>query len=143
MATSTESPTSTPSRTAASLVSAPARNVRLTVGVMCSPGRQAPSTVQISVTVSRFCVSVPVLSLRITVVDPSVSTAGRCRTIARRRAICDTPTLNATVSTMGSDSGTEATASATAVRTISPGAYPPTTPATNTKKIAASRATTI
>ena len=39
------------------------------------------------VTDMRFCVSVPVLSLQITVVEPSVSTAGRWRTSALRFAM--------------------------------------------------------
>ena len=66
--------------------------------------------VQSASTRIRFCVSVPVLSDATTVVLPSVSTAGRCRMIACRRAIRRTPTASAIVTTAGSPSGTAATA---------------------------------
>ena len=57
-------------------------------------------------------VSVRVLSVQTTVVDPSVSTAGSRRTSAWRRAIRRMPTASAIVTTAGSASGTAATASA-------------------------------
>ena len=66
----------------------------------------------------RLSVSVPVLSVAITVTDPSASTAESLRTTARCRAIRSTPIARATVSTAGSPSGTAATASATAKMTI-------------------------
>jgi hypothetical protein len=63
----------------------------------------------------RFSVSVPVLSEPIRVVLPSVSTAGRRRTIALRCAMRRTPSASATVKTTGSPSGTAATARAAAI----------------------------
>jgi hypothetical protein len=67
----------------------------------------------------RFCVSVPVLSVQMTVVDPSVSTAGSRRVTARRCAIRCTPTARAMVTIAGSPSGIAATASETAASTAS------------------------
>ena len=57
-------------------------------------------------------VRVRVLSVQMTVVDPSDSTAGRRRTSAFRAAIRCRPTASAIVATAGSASGTAATASA-------------------------------
>ena len=74
-----------------------------------SPG--SPS----SATTMRFSVSVPVLSARITLVDPSVSTAESRSTTALRRLICHMPRASATVATIGRPSGTAATASARAI----------------------------
>ena len=62
----------------------------------------------------RLSVSVPVLSVAMTVTEPSASTADRRRTTARWRAMRSTPSASATVRTAGSPSGTAATASATA-----------------------------
>ena len=59
-------------------------------------------------------VSVPVLSEQITVVHPSVSTAGMRRTSALRFAISCIPTASAPVTIAASASGTAATASAMA-----------------------------
>ncbi len=67
----------------------------------------------------RLSVSVPVLSVAMTVTEPSASTADSRRTTARCRAIRSTPSASATVSTAGSPSGTAATASATAKMIIS------------------------
>ena len=64
-------------------------------------------------------VSVPVLSVQITVVLPSVSTAGSWRTTARRPAIRCTPTASAIVTIAGSPSGIAATASAIAASVAS------------------------
>ena len=57
--------------------------------------------------------SVPVLSAQITVVLPSVSTAGMRRMTARRLAIRATPIANVMVTAAGSPSGIAPTASAT------------------------------
>ena len=76
------------------------------------------------VTVILFSVSVPVLSVRITLVEPSVSTAESCSTSALRRAIRRTPRASARVATIGSPSGTVATASAIAVLMTSVISFP-------------------
>ena len=57
----------------------------------------------------RFCVSVPVLSVQITVADPSVSTLGRWRTSVRRLAIRRAPMAIARVTVGSKPSGTFAT----------------------------------
>ena len=57
----------------------------------------------------RFCVSVPVLSQQITVVEPSVSTAGRWRTRALRRAMRCVAIASESVTVGASPSGTFAT----------------------------------
>ena len=72
-----------------------------------------PLAVTTTRTVISFLVSVPVLSEAMTLAEPSVSTAARCRTIAFRRAIRCTPIASTAVTTAGSPSGTAATASAT------------------------------
>ena len=64
-------------------------------------------------TVISFFVSVPVLSDAMTLAEPSVSTAARCRTMALRCAMRCTPIESTAVTTAGSPSGTAATASAT------------------------------
>ena len=70
----------------------------------------APSPgIQIRVTLIRFWVSVPVLSVQITVVEPRVSTADRRLTTAPRRARSRTPTASASVMVGSSPSGTFAT----------------------------------
>ena len=68
-----------------------------------------------------FCVSVPVLSVQMTCAQPSVSTAGRRRTSALRRAMRVVPSASTIVVTAGSPSGIAATASATATRNSSRG----------------------
>jgi len=60
-------------------------------------------------------VRVPVLSEQITVVDPSVSTEGRERTIAFFLAIFMVPRARHVVMTAGRPSGIAATANATAI----------------------------
>ncbi len=70
-----------------------------------------PATIRC--TVIWFWVNVPVLSEQITVVLPSVSTAGNLRMIACRRAICTTPIASVTVTAAGNPSGMALTASAT------------------------------
>ena len=72
-----------------------------------------PLAVTMRRTVISLRVSVPVLSDAMTVADPSVSTAARCRTMARRVAMRCTPSARTAVTTAGSPSGTAATASAT------------------------------
>ena len=57
--------------------------------------------------------SVPVLSVQITVAQPSVSTAGSRRTSTWRAAMRCTPMASAMVTMAGSPSGTAATASET------------------------------
>ena len=83
-------------------------------------------------TVISLRVSVPVLSDTITVVLPNVSTAGRERIIAPRCAMRRTPTANVIVSTTGNPSGMADTATATAVKKISAGDMPRTSPMTST-----------
>ena len=64
----------------------------------------------------RFSVSVPVLSVQITDVSPSVSIAASRRTIAPRCAIARAPRASAAVTVAANPSGTAATATATAVK---------------------------
>jgi hypothetical protein len=73
------------------------------------------------VTVISLRVNVPVLSLQITVTDPSVSTAGNRRISAFLRNIRRAPSASETVATAGSPSGTIATARLRAVMTIKRG----------------------
>ena len=88
----------------------------------------SPWGVQTVVTRIRFCVSVPVLSVQITEVDPSVSTADSRLTRAPRWAISRTPTASASVIVGSSPSGTLATSSPIAKlaadATLSPAARP-------------------
>ena len=70
--------------------------------------------------------SVPVLSEQITETEPSVSIAGRRRTIALRRAIACTPTARVMVSTAGSPSGIAATERPTTAMNSSANAMPVT-----------------
>ena len=65
-----------------------------------------PAAVQIVVTCMSFWVSVPVLSVQITVVEPSVSTAERRFTIALRLARSRTPIASARVMVGSRPSGT-------------------------------------
>jgi hypothetical protein len=76
-----------------------------------SCGSIEPAAVQTVVTRMRFSVSVPVLSVQMTVVEPSVSTALRRLTTAPRRARSRTPTASARVMVGSSPSGTFATSS--------------------------------
>ena len=68
-----------------------------------------------------FLVSVPVLSEQMTVTEPSVSTAGRRRMIARFCAMTRVPMASTMVTMAGSPSGMAATASPTTARKISSG----------------------
>jgi hypothetical protein len=77
------------------------------------PKLTRPLAVTTTRTVISFRVSVPVLSDAMTLVEPSVSTAARCRTMAFRRTMRCTPIESTAVTTAGSPSGTAATASAT------------------------------
>ena len=67
-----------------------------------------------STTVILFCVNVPVLSVQITLVDPSVSTAGNFLIIACFLAISFVPTANTIVTIDDKASGIAATATAIA-----------------------------
>ena len=78
--------------------------------VRAADGR-SPSGVQTVVTRIRFSVSVPVLSVQITAVEPRVSTADSRLTRAPRRAISRTPTASASVMVGSRPSGTLATSS--------------------------------
>lgn len=80
------------------------------------------------VTVIWLRVSVPVLSVQITVTLPSVSTAGRCRTIALRRTMRATPNASVIVTSAGSPSGMAPTARATAAVSMSAAGSPRSTP---------------
>ncbi len=80
----------------------------------------------------RFWVSVPVLSVQITVVLPSVSAAGSLRMMACRRAILDTPIASVMVTAAGRPSGMAPTASATAAVTMSAALSPRATPMAKT-----------
>ncbi len=66
--------------------------------------------VRTSRTVISFWVSVPVLSEQIVDTEPSVSTAAILRVIARRWAICCTPSASVMVTSAGRPSGIAATA---------------------------------
>ena len=72
-----------------------------------------PVAVTTARTVISFWVSVPVLSLAMTVAEPSVSTAASRRTIALRFAMRCMPSESTTVVTAARPSGTAETASET------------------------------
>ena len=74
----------------------------------------AAPAAQASRTVISFCVSVPVLSVQITVQAPSVSTAESFLISALRRAMRCTPIASASVTVGRSPSGTKATTIPTA-----------------------------
>ena len=76
----------------------------------------------------RFSVKVPVLSVNTTVTAPSVSTADSRSTSALRWASRHMPRASARVATIGSPSGTAATASAMPVLIINNGSRPATRP---------------
>src|SRR5581483_3194034 len=88
----------------------------------------SPSGLHAIVTCILFCVSVPVLSVQMTDVEPSVSTADRRLTRAPRRAMSRTPTASASVIVGSSPSGTFATsrpmAKLIAAANVSPAARP-------------------
>ena len=89
--------------------------------VAARPLRRGPASgpVHTAVTRMRFSVSVPVLSVQITSVEPSVSTALRRLTTAPRRASPRTPTASASVITGSRPSGTLPTSRPTAKTTES------------------------
>jgi hypothetical protein len=70
-------------------------------------------------TVMWFSVKVPVLSVQMTVVLPSVSTTGSRRTTTLRRTMRPTPKASAIVTIAGSPSGIAPTAKAMAATSIS------------------------
>ncbi len=80
---------------------------------------KAPLPVATVCTVISLRVRVPVLSEQMVVTEPRVSTAGRRRIIAWRRAMHCTPTARVMVMMAGSPSGMAATASPTTARNIS------------------------
>ena len=90
-------------------------------------------------TVISFLVRVPVLSVQMTVVEPSVSTAGSRRTSARIRAMRCMPIASVIVATAGRPSGTAAMASEMPISSMSRKAWPRRKPATT---ITAQRAST-
>ena len=83
--------------------------------LVCRRFCSACSTVSTRTTLIMLVVSVPVLSEQMTVVQPSVSTLGRERTMAFLRAIFMVPSARHVVTTAGRPSGMAATASATAI----------------------------
>ena len=85
-----------------------------------------------SVTVMRFCVSVPVLSEQMTCAQPSVSTAVSRRMTAPRRLMFVTPMDSTIVTTAASPSGMAATARLTAIRNVSSTTRPLMVPARST-----------
>ena len=78
----------------------------------------SPEGTQRRRTLIRFSVKVPVLSVRIMVVEPSVSTADSRSIRAFCRAMRHMPRASARVATIGSPSGIAATASAIAASTM-------------------------
>ena len=88
----------------------------------------------------RLSVSVPVLSVHMNVVDPSVSTAGSRRTSACVFTSLRAPMASVTVATAGSASGTAATARLTAVRNMTSVSSPRRMPTTNTRITSATAA---
>ena len=106
----------------ADIVSARAETIRFGARSARSLGASRSTVcgaVQILVTVIRFSVSVPVLSVQITLVEPSVSTALSRLITAPRRTSPRTPTARARVITGSSPSGTLPTNSPTANTTAS------------------------
>ena len=83
-----------------------------------------PTGVQTSTTAISLRVSVPVLSVQMKVVEPSVSTDSRRRTRAFRRAIRCAPTASESVTVGSSPSGTRATVTPMAKRNPSPAGRP-------------------
>ena len=88
-------------------------------------------------TVISFWVSVPVLSVQMTMVEPSVSTAGSLRMMARRFAMRLTPMASVMVTAAGSPSGMAATASAIEALNISTRPCPRTSPMANVSSASA------
>ena len=84
----------------------------------------SPEGIQNRRTVIRFSVRVPVLSVRMTVVAPSVSTADSRSISAFCRAMRHMPRASAKVATIGRPSGIAATASAIAASTMRKASLP-------------------
>ena len=84
-----------------------------------------------------FSVSVPVLSVQICEVLPSVSTEASRLTMAPRLASRVVPMARVNATTAGSPSGMAATASETALTNSSPKSCPRTSPSTNTTTMTA------
>ena len=101
----------------------------------CSSGESRARTVIV------FSVRVPVLSVAMTVTEPSASTAERRRTTALRDAIRSVPSASVNVRTAGRPSGTAATATATAKRRASSMRSMPSMPTPATMRITARAAT--
>jgi hypothetical protein len=93
------------------------------------------------VTAIRFAVSVPVLSVQMTVTEPSDSTAGNRGMSAWRFNIRWAPSASAMVTTAGKPSGTTATAMLTAVKNIKRISSPRSSPKTKMSPMIASDAT--
>src|SRR5665647_684383 len=137
-ASSVGSPISLPGRLSGSLSSIwallqamTARAIRVSAGSGRASGSGArrgrtPCEVQSLTTRIRFRVSVPVLSVQITLVEPSVSTAEIRFTRTPLRARTRTPTASASVIVGSSPSGTLATKSPIAKFTASPSDRPAT-----------------
>ena len=108
----------------------PPRSIASSSGSACSCCREASSAASSRsssatpgagpsrCTARRFSVSVPVLSLQMTVVEPSVSTAASRRTIAPCSAIWRMLSASVIVTTAGRPSGSAATASDTPTSTL-------------------------
>ena len=92
-------------------------------GVPSSPRAKVPAGVTAHCTAISLRVSVPVLSVQITVTEPSASTAGSRRTMALRRAMLCTPSASVIVMIAGRPSGIAATARPTAARNMSAALY--------------------
>jgi hypothetical protein len=75
---------------------------------MCAASKSSPETYALT-TAMRFCVSVPVLSVQITVAQPSASTLGRWRMSTLRFAMRCDAIASARVTVGSSPSGTFAT----------------------------------
>ena len=116
IAVSVGAPISRPFSSSTVVHSAAAASILPAASVSSSSAPSAQRT-----TVIRFCVSVPVLSEQITWQLPSVSTACRCRMIARFAAMRRTPSARTIVTTAGSPSGIAATARLIAIMNISSG----------------------
>lgn len=103
-----------------------------------SPGTQRTPWASSSSACMRFWVRVPVLSEQMVVTEPSVPTDGRRRTSACTATMRRAPRASSTVTTAGNASGMAATARLMAVRAMSSGASPRSTPTTKiTTKITA------
>jgi hypothetical protein len=114
-----------------------ASRLAATASVLAGPpaSKLVPAPVQIRCTVIRFAVNVPVLSVQITVVEPSVSTALRRFTTAPRPTSSRTPTASASVITGSIPSGTLPTIRPTANTTVADTDRPATSVAIGIKAI--------